>query len=491
MLISFLNPQGNFDAHDSYWTRHPDFGGQLVYVKELALAMASLGHQVDIVTRQIIDPSWPEFSGSQDHYPQVENVRIVRLPCGPDRFLPKEELWPALGSDWVPEILRFYQAEGRSPSALTGHYADGGLSAALVANALGIPFTFTGHSLGAQKMDKLNASPENLAALDERYHFASRIFAERVSMCYAGCIVTSTLQERMEQYGHKAYHGAVDPQDERRFAVIAPGVNRKVFHEQPLDSDDRIQKRLEASIQRDLIAERRELPLVVCSSRLERKKNHLGLVQAFASSKALQSTANLAIIVSSQEDPLNYFRSLPPDESSILEEIAGLLNKFHLWGKVTTFLINNQPDLAAAYRCLAQRKSVFALTSFYEPFGLAPLEAMSAGLPAVVTRNGGPAESMQEGAKRFGVLVDPADPQDIARGLLEVLELPLSWFGFRQAGIERILAKYTWERTAEGYLEVLERLLKVPSSRNLLPIPPFFEDPRQAISVKELAEVYF
>ena len=59
MHIVFLNPQGNFDPADSYLTEHPDFGGQLVYVKELAQAMAQQGHKVDIVTRRIRDSSWP------------------------------------------------------------------------------------------------------------------------------------------------------------------------------------------------------------------------------------------------------------------------------------------------------------------------------------------------------------------------------------------------------------------------------------------------
>ncbi|HQE99919.1 MAG TPA: glycosyltransferase family 1 protein, partial [Anaerolineae bacterium] len=58
MHIAFLNPQGNFDAKDSYWTEHPDFGGQLVYVKQVALAMAAQGHTVDLFTRQIQDPAW-------------------------------------------------------------------------------------------------------------------------------------------------------------------------------------------------------------------------------------------------------------------------------------------------------------------------------------------------------------------------------------------------------------------------------------------------
>ena len=89
MRIAFINPQGNFDPDDSYWTAHPDFGGQLVYVKELALAMGNLGHEVDIVTRRIIDPDWPEFSEETDSYPDAPNVRILRISCGPGRVPPQ------------------------------------------------------------------------------------------------------------------------------------------------------------------------------------------------------------------------------------------------------------------------------------------------------------------------------------------------------------------------------------------------------------------
>jgi len=208
--IAFLNPQGNFDPEDSYWTQHPDFGGQLVYMKELALAVAQLGHQVDMITRRIVDPAWLQFAAPLDGYPDQPNVRIVRIPCGPDHFLPKEDLWPYLGTDWVPGILNFYRGEGDLPCVFTAHYADGGLAAALIRQQTGIPFTFTAHSLGAQKMDKLNVSPDNLADLDARYHFTQRITAERVSMNHAGCIVTSTQQEQIEQYSHTVYRSAVD-----------------------------------------------------------------------------------------------------------------------------------------------------------------------------------------------------------------------------------------------------------------------------------------
>ncbi len=493
MHVAFLNPQGNFDPNDSYWTEHPDFGGQLVYVKEVALAMAALGHRVDIVTRRIVDPNWPEFAASLDGYPGVEGLRIVRLPCGPARFLPKEELWPYLGTEWVPNILSFYRSEGNLPHAATTHYADGGLAGALLARETGVPFTFTGHSLGAQKMDKLGVTRANLAEMDARFRFARRVFAERVSMSHAGRIVTSTRQERVEQYAHPAYRGAVEPDDDRRFALVPPGVNRRVFSPHPAPGDAAVQERIEAALGRDVTEGRRELPLIVCSSRLDPKKNHVGLVQALARDRDLQMSANLAIVVRGLDDPLRDYDALSSGERQIMDEIVGLLHAHDLWGMVVAFSLDSQAELAAAYRCLAARRSVFALAALYEPFGLAPLEAMSCGLPAVVTRSGGPSESLREGDREFGVLVDPNDPADIARGLLRLLASTQAWDQFQRAGMARVLARYTWDRTVEGYLGIIHDLIRSPAFDEGIPIPTYFTNPipEHDIPLESLAALYF
>jgi sucrose-phosphate synthase len=476
MHIAFLNPQGNFDPQDRCWTAHPDFGGQLVYVKEVALALGRMGHQVDILTRRIVDPDWPGFQDALDAYPGEPNVRIVRLSCGGDRFLRKEDLWPHLGTEWVPNIVRFYLKEGRHPAAATGHYADGGLSAALWQVCGGPPYTFTSHSLGAQKLDRLLENPEHtLARLDAHYHFSRRIAAERVAMNHAARIITSTRQERIEQYGHAAYRGAVDPGDESRFAVVPPGVNLRIFDPGIRGPDDaRIAEYLEKMLARDIDPERRALPAVLCSSRLDPKKNQIGLVRAFAGSADLRASANLLIVVRGAED-IHSRQGLTATERAVLDEIVALCDEHDLWGTISAFSLASQHELAAAYRHLAARRSVFALTALYEPFGLAPLEAMAAGLPAVVTRNGGPSESLcdQDTGREFGVLVDPADPADIAAGLLRLVGPEDEWEAFQAAGRERVLSRYTWERTAAGYLAVLERMLA-----GRLPIPPYFADPR-------------
>jgi len=305
MHITFLNPQGNFDPNDRYWTEHPDFGGQLVYVKEVAIAMAELGHDVDIVTRQIIDPDWPEFASALDQYPHADRVRIIRIPCGRPGFLRKEDLWPHLGTEWFPNILAFYQQERRLPDAITTHYADGGLCGALIEQQTGIPFTLTGHSLGAQKMDKMHIDAGNLAELDDHFRFSKRIIAERIAMNRAARVIVSTEMERMEQYAHGAYRGAVDVHDDGHFAVIPPGVNLRIFDRLAInDQEKENQAHIERMLERDIAPDRRKLPMILSSSRLDAKKNLIGLVEAFAQSRELQEQANLAIVVRGMDDPL-------------------------------------------------------------------------------------------------------------------------------------------------------------------------------------------
>ena len=495
MHIAFLNPQGNFDPTDRGWTEHPDFGGQLVYVKELALALGQLGHRVDLVTRQMTDAAWPEFAPARDGYPGHPGVRILRIPCGPVGFLRKEDLWPHL-REWVDGVLAFYEDEGALPDATAGHYADGGLTAAMIQERTGLPFTFTAHSLGAQKLDKIVQRPDDFAAAVAYFHFDKRLAAERVAMARAGCIVTSSRQERLHQYGHRLYHGAVDPADAGAFAVVPPGVNLAVFGADARNGEEEaVAAKVEAMLRRDIPEVRRHLPLVISSSRLDRKKNHLATVEAWAVSEALRGSANLAIIVRGSADPLRERgQAFSGEALEILDEIVDVADDGSLWPCLTAFDLNSQAELAACYRHLAQhRRGVFCLTASYEPFGLAPLEAMAAGLPVVVTRNGGPTESLQDEHGRYGVLVDPHNPQAIAAGLTRLTRDETAWTAMQQAGLQRIADRYTWTRTAQGYLRALRGIVENQNAaQHAYPIPAYFKTPaREAVNPAWLAEEYF
>jgi sucrose-phosphate synthase len=451
MHVIFLNPQGNFDAADSYLAEHPDFGGQLVYVKEVAQAMAGLGHRVDIVTRRIEDPAWPEFATDADSYPGFEgNLRILRFPCGGPGFLDKERLWPHLG-EFVDNVLAFYG--GGLPDFATAHYADGGYCAVLARHRAGIGFTFTGHSLGAQKLDKLGTSPANIDDMEARFRFSRRIAAERLSMERAARIITSTGQERLEQYGHALYAGAVDPGDEARFAVIPPGVNGRVFSTEAGDRDVAVREALDTAMGAA------SGPAIVVSSRLDEKKNIIGVVRAYADSTVLQKRAALVLCVRGIDDPYTEIGTLAGPEQEVLRPILAAITDAGIRDRVRFLNILSQAELAATYRYFAGCGSVFALTSFYEPFGLAPIEAAACGLVPVATRHGGPTEIFADGS---GVLVDPFDADDIARGLLRGLD---DHAVLSAKAIRRVRETYTWQRTAESYLAVIEAAAKEAPTR--------------------------
>ncbi len=294
-------------------------------------------------------------------------------------------------------------------------------------------------------MDKLGVNPENAAHMEETFRFSKRIHAERLSVERAATIVTSTEQERFEQYSHPLYAGAVDVTDDARFAVIPPGVNTRVFNTEEKTRDEEVRDRLLGRV-----ATTRQ-PYVIVSSRLDAKKNIAGVVDAYVNNKKLHDRTRLAIVIRGVEDPYTDISTLPEPEKEVLRPILEAIEGAQLRNRIDFLDIRSQRDLASTYRVLARRRSVFALTSFHEPFGLAPIEAAACGLAVVATQNGGPPEIFVDDA---GVLVDPTDSEDIAWGLLEALK---DYEGYSERGRARVAEKYTWQATAAGYLDVIKR----------------------------------
>jgi D-inositol-3-phosphate glycosyltransferase len=104
-------------------------------------------------------------------------------------------------------------------------------------------------------------------------------------------------------------------------------------------------------------------------------------------------------------------------------------------------------DLAALYRA----SDLVAVPSYNESFGLVALEAQACGTPVVAAAVGGLVTAVQDGIS--GMLVNGHDPEDWARVLHGLLNAP----GFRRelsAGAVAHAANFSWDRTAEGLLQV-------------------------------------
>jgi len=450
MRIAFLNPQGNFDSKNSYWTEHPDFGGQLVYVKELASAMSEMGIKTDILTRKIQDSKWPEFKAGSDVYEGIENLRILRIPCGPEHFLRKEDLWPYL-EEWSDNIIEFYKKEGEKPDFLTGHYGDGGLVCAMICEKEKIPYSFTAHSLGALKMDKLGINRENINDFERIFHFSKRLAAERISMKYSSVNIVSTEMERFEQYGHQKYENWIDVKDDSHFKVVPPGVNRRIFNEFQSDEDQSAN---------EFIKDYKK-PLIILSSRIDAKKNHIGVIKAFAKDKGLREKSHLLIVVRGIQDVYESIDGLKDSERKIVKEWLAYIKEFKLKNHITFYNAENQYDLASLYRFARKKQSVFCNPAVYEPFGLTVIEAMSCGLPVAATRNGGPSEILRENGYKYGFLFDPEDVDSIIDSLKKSLVTDKTYKKYSELSIMRVLEKYTWKKTAEDYLkEIKSKILE-------------------------------
>lgn len=96
---------------------------------------------------------------------------------------------------------------------------------------------------------------------------------------------------------------------------------------------------------------------------------------------------------------------------------------------------------------------VFVFPSYYEGFGLPPLEAMACGVPVVCAH----ASSLPEVVGNAALTFDPYDVGELAACLLRVLRDDALRGALRSKGFEQV-ARFSWERTARETLAVYEAM---------------------------------
>jgi glycosyltransferase involved in cell wall biosynthesis len=116
------------------------------------------------------------------------------------------------------------------------------------------------------------------------------------------------------------------------------------------------------------------------------------------------------------------------------------------------------PEQAAKLETLFRSATAFVLPSLYEPFGIAPLEAMLYRLPVVLTNAWALAEFVTPGEN--GELVEKGSVDDLAHKLTALLKSPpeqLAAMGDK--GRDRVLLRYTWATVAKRMRQNITPLL--------------------------------
>lgn len=106
---------------------------------------------------------------------------------------------------------------------------------------------------------------------------------------------------------------------------------------------------------------------------------------------------------------------------------------------------------------LLRSADVYACAASYDPDGGAVLEAMSCGLPVVVTATGGTTEPVLDGTT--GLLLRSARPDAFARALRHLTGDTTTRTAFSIAGVDRAQSRFDWERVAAETVQVYESTL--------------------------------
>ncbi|WP_455208434.1 HAD-IIB family hydrolase [Kaarinaea lacus] len=443
LYIVLISVHGLVRGNNLELGRDSDTGGQIKYVVELARALGKhpAVDRVDLITRRVIDQKVdPEYA--EHHEVLSDKVTIVRLPCGPRRYLRKEVLWPHLDV-FVDNVLKHLSSVRRVPDIVHAHYADAGYVGSRMVQLLGVPLIFTGHSLGRVKKQRLLEKGSKAASIESQYNITQRIEAEEITLGNANLVVTSTHQEVEEQY--ELY----DNYQPRRMMVIPPGVDLERFH--PREAGEVKQAPIKAQLDRFL--KHPDRPMILAISRPDERKNIAALIHAYGERAELRKLTNLVIVAGNRDD----IASMDKGSREVLSGILTLIDKYDLYGHVAYPKHHQPDDVADLYRLAARSKGVFVNPAFTEPFGLTLIEAAACGVPVVATHDGGPRDII--GACKNGLLVDPLDSHDIGSALLKVLSDKTQWEKMSNSGLAGVRKHYTWESHVAKYIEAVKNII--------------------------------
>lgn len=104
---------------------------------------------------------------------------------------------------------------------------------------------------------------------------------------------------------------------------------------------------------------------------------------------------------------------------------------------------------------LYQSVDCLLFPSWYEGFGLPPLEAMACGVPVIASN----VASIPEVIGNAGILAEPDDIEQLSIGLYELLENQSIREAYILKGINRA-EKFTWRKTAEQTANVYQKMLE-------------------------------
>ncbi len=375
-----------------------------VYVRQVSSALAELGWQVDIFTRE----------RCTDHQGVValnERVRVVHLQAGPVDA-PKEELHRHLPS-FAGELEKFRASNGLSYDLIHSHYWLSGWVGDDLSREWGVPHVTTFHTTAELKSRAVAGEAES----------SLRSCAERKIVGSADRIIASTRHE----YDSLA---SLYEADQDRIRVVPAGVDLDMFR--PGE-----QKRARDKLGLD--GER----ILLYVGRMDAIKGLDVLIHSVA---YMETPCNLKVLVIGGSKQDREF-----DKAQKLVNTLGVADKVDFLGTL------EHESMPLYY----QAADVCVVPSYYESFSLVALESMACGTPVVASRVGGLQTVVKD--NRSGYLVPWHCPDAFA----DRLEILLANDSLRKSlgrQASELAKRLSWKATASSIAEVYAELGVTPTN---------------------------
>ena len=383
MLSAHSCPVGDLGAKDT--------GGMSVYIRELTRELGKMGHTIDVYTR-IHDPADPLVEDLN------ERARLIHLRAGKEATIQKMAVYFSL-PEFTFNLENYWQDNGLQYDIVFSHYWISALVGKYLRQKYQIPYITMYHTLGAVK---------NAIGIGEGEP-ALRIVSERDTIADCQKVIVATENEKQDLI---RFYGALP----EKVGVVPCGVNMDIF--KPVDKMSARQK-LGLS----------DKKIILYVGRIDPLK---GIDQLLKTMPLLKNQDSPRLII------------IGGDENS--REEVGRLQKLcaelDISDRVTFQGLIKQDKLSDYYSAA----DVCVVPSYYESFGLVPLESLACGTPVVATDVGDLKNIIRQG--ETGYIVPDNAPDKLAASISLALAKPRLDREYALA-IRASVSAWDWANVAE------------------------------------------
>lgn len=416
--FAFVSPQGTMVLENDRYIKEQgktaENGGQIIYVVEMAQALAEQGHEVCIFarnydTRAVIEENHPRYSG----------IKIFHIPTSADHSVEKEHFYPFY-AEYAANALKVIEDQGLAFDSFVGHYADGMFLSAVIEDALsqrkGINTPLLGitHSLAMEKAESLyktleaSNTPASSFSLKARfddavkhYNIQARIGCELAATSRLdgiGCISPAHLACLFDEYHY--------PEDQMR--LLPGGINEAVFRKTVHSDSDKMKLR------QQLVAELGDKIPSDAADKINNGKIIFGFGRLVAAKGLVNAVKSMEHLLTKNPDAVYMYAggNIPPktaEEHKVYNEAMDHA-KAHGYADRVFFLGRQDQKKISDWLNAAD---IYLHAAHLEPFGLAPQEAAATGIPVVLSKYAGAGYVLRNNEQALHT--DPHNPADIAK----------------------------------------------------------------------------